>query len=418
MECVPGNPAVVHHIIVYLVPPGVSAQRSGRPAALATGWAPMRPGLRQKPLEQRLCPLRAEGFQAAVRDALHGQRHAAAGPQLCGLRVCRSEDREEGSGRAERRQLHVQDSRRTTRTYEVESEFVFRQNALLLSHVAAHARARQGLSLRPDLSGRQDGNRALDSAATTLAGRRPTSWPSRSTCRGARGCTAWPTSTTRRTTWPTPTRPSEVGWGEQTWEEMMFGWFEMALADQDLTQPATRRRRARQGVFGRRPTRSSSTINCSRWPRRRFDSDKNFERFTWQLFDLVPQLDRVCVTGVDNDKLRLKLINERLGLRTSLKSTVDRRQGRGAVAGRAMPRRTRPWSTRRWAARTGSIMAGMAKQGHPLQPARAGHDRRHAVHGELLERRGRGVPAAGREDPGTSRPTDDRRDGRRAEVSQ
>ena len=36
---------------------------------------------------------------------------------------------------------------------------------------------------------------------------------------------------------PDPTK--EVGWGEQTWEEMMFGWFEMALADQDLTQPAT-----------------------------------------------------------------------------------------------------------------------------------------------------------------------------------
>ena len=36
-----------------------------------------------------------------------------------------------------------------------------------------------------------------------------------------------------------PDPNAEVGWGEQTWEEMMFGWFEMALADQDLTQPAT-----------------------------------------------------------------------------------------------------------------------------------------------------------------------------------
>ena len=47
---------------------------------------------------------------------------------------------------------------------------------------------------------------------------------------------------------PDPTK--EVAWGEQTWEEMMFGWFEMALADQDLTQPATASAAARQGVPG------------------------------------------------------------------------------------------------------------------------------------------------------------------------
>ena len=34
-----------------------------------------------------------------------------------------------------------------------------------------------------------------------------------------------------------PDPNQRVRWGEQTWEEMMFGWFEMALADQDLTQP-------------------------------------------------------------------------------------------------------------------------------------------------------------------------------------
>lgn len=36
--------------------------------------------------------------------------------------------------------------------------------------------------------------------------------------------------------------------------------------------------------------------------------------------ELVPQLDRICVTGVENDRLRLKLLHERLGLKTSLRS--------------------------------------------------------------------------------------------------
>jgi hypothetical protein len=33
---------------------------------------------------------------------------------------------------------------------------------------------------------------------------------------------------------PDPTRT--VGWGDQTWDEMMIGYFDMALADQDLTK--------------------------------------------------------------------------------------------------------------------------------------------------------------------------------------
>ena len=115
MECMPGNPAVVHHIIVYLVPPGRDAQRPGRPAALELAGR-VCPGPAAAGARRRTGPLRAEGLQAAVRDALHAQRHGAEGSQLRGLRVCRSQDGEEGSGRAERRQLHVQDSARRCRT--------------------------------------------------------------------------------------------------------------------------------------------------------------------------------------------------------------------------------------------------------------------------------------------------------------
>ena len=92
IECKPGNPAIVHHIIVYVIPPGVAP--TGRAGRLQTNWlGAFAPGLRQEPLPEGLRPLRAEGLEAAVRDALHAQRRRAARPQLCGLRVRRSRRR-------------------------------------------------------------------------------------------------------------------------------------------------------------------------------------------------------------------------------------------------------------------------------------------------------------------------------------
>jgi len=43
-----------------------------------------------------------------------------------------------------------------------------------------------------------------------------------------------------------------VRWGDQTWEEMMIGYFDMALVDQDLTkQAAEPTRREKVTVHGK-----------------------------------------------------------------------------------------------------------------------------------------------------------------------
>ena len=50
-EAKPGNPSVVHHIIVYLVPPGVTP--SGQAGRLRSNWlGAYAPGLRQSPLPE------------------------------------------------------------------------------------------------------------------------------------------------------------------------------------------------------------------------------------------------------------------------------------------------------------------------------------------------------------------------------
>jgi len=113
-----------------------------------------------------------------------------------------------------------------------------------------------------------------------------------------------------------PDPSATVYYGDMTWEEMMFGWFEMALADQDLTQPATAGAlRLKEFLAAADSIRLDDQLQAL--ARGALEGDKAFERFGWQLFDLVPQLDRICVTGVENGKLRLKFLHERLGLRSA-----------------------------------------------------------------------------------------------------
>ena len=141
---------------------------------------------------------------------------------------------------------------------------------------------------------------------------------------------------------------------------MMFGWFEMALEDQDLTQPATASSfRVKDFLSGADSIRLDDQLQAMAAVA--LESDKAFERFAWQLLDLVPQLDRVCVTSVENDKLRLKLLHERPGLRTSLRSrsTVIRASGQ-SLAAYALGSETVVNQDLSGAA--GSVMANMARK--------------------------------------------------------
>ena len=95
--------------------------------------------------------------------------------------------------------------------------------------------------------------------------------------------------------------------------------------------------------------------------RKSLQDDKHLERFAYQLFELVPQLDRVCVTTVENDKLRLKMLQERLGLKTSLRSrsTIVKAAGQSLAEyalGDKVVINDEMGST------TGSVMRGMASK--------------------------------------------------------
>jgi hypothetical protein len=243
--------------------------------------------------------------------------------------------------------------------YEVESEFIFRQNALLLT-VSPHMHVR-GKDFRYDVTYPDGKTETILSVPrydfgwqTTYQLAEPKRLP-----KGTRmHCVAHFDNSEDNLANPDPSK--DVSWGEQTWEEMMFGWFEMALADQDLTQPATA-----SALRVKEFLATADTIQVDdalqTMARGALKNDKTFERFVWQLFELVPQLDRACVTAVDNDKLRLKYIQERFGMKTSFKSrsTVVKVAGQ-SLADYALGDQTAV--NQEMSGAKGSVMAGMASK--------------------------------------------------------
>jgi hypothetical protein len=202
--------------------------------------------------------------------------------------------------------------------YEVESVFVFPQNSLLLS-VSPHMHLR-GKDFRYDViypDGKQETILSVPRYdfgwQTTYELAEPKLLP-----RGARmHCVAHFDNSAENLANPDPSK--EVGWGEQTWEEMMFGWFEVALADQDLTQPAIASSlRVKEFLAKGDTARLDDRLRSE--ARAALTNEKSFDQFCGQLFDLIPQLDRVCITGVENGKLRLKLLQERPGFKSSFRS--------------------------------------------------------------------------------------------------
>jgi len=357
MQCIPGNPSVVHHIIVYLVPPGVSP--SGQAGRLRTNWlGAFAPGLRPQVLEDT----KARYIQAGSKllfemhytpNGKVQKDRSYVGFKWADPKLVKQEVAVQNAGNFTFK-IPAGDS-----NYEVESEFVFRQNATLLT-VSPHMHVR-GKDFRYDLI-YPDGKRETIlwvpkydfGWQTTYELTEPKKLP-----KGTKMyCVAHFDNSADNYANPDPSK--EVSWGEQTWEEMMFGWFEMSLTDQDLTQPASAGA-LRVKEFLADASNIKVDDQLAAMARGSMTSDKTFERFGYQIFELVPQLDRICITSIEGDKLRLKMLQERLGLKTSLKSksTVMKAKGQ-ALADYAAGDKVIINQT--MANTTGSVMTGMANK--------------------------------------------------------
>jgi peroxiredoxin/mono/diheme cytochrome c family protein len=92
---------------------------------------------------------------------------------------------------------------------------------------------------------------------------------------------------------PDPTQT--VRWGEQTWEEMMIGYYDRVLAGEDrIKNPVP----APKGSLPKTPP--ALDANLATLAHAALDSQAAFDAFATAVHEKLPQVDRVCVTSVQD----------------------------------------------------------------------------------------------------------------------
>ncbi|HVU89087.1 MAG TPA: redoxin domain-containing protein [Pirellulales bacterium] len=99
-----------------------------------------------------------------------------------------------------------------------------------------------------------------------------------------------------------PDPNSSVSWGDQTWEEMMIGWFTETddVYPSDVSPDQTRAARF-VAMLGANPPKLSKIL--SRAAEGSLKSDAAMEKFLDRLNRELPQVDRVCVSKIDDGKV-------------------------------------------------------------------------------------------------------------------
>ncbi|MBX7074598.1 MAG: redoxin domain-containing protein [Pirellulales bacterium] len=106
---------------------------------------------------------------------------------------------------------------------------------------------------------------------------------------------------------PDPTKP--VRWGDQTWEEMMIGWFAKS-ADLDFDSMAPDKTRTAGFLKEAAGGKLKVSKRIGKVAARALDSDKTFGILYRLLGGLVPQVDRMDVSVTDGDTLRFLAVNQ------------------------------------------------------------------------------------------------------------
>lgn len=308
-ECRPGNRAVVHHIIVA-VKPGGRASRSGG-GQLDSDWlTATAPGA--QPLR---LPVGMAKFVPAGSTLVFQMHYTPNGtPQedlsCVGFKFAdpKTVKREVATQKAANTNFVIPPG---ANHHQVEASFRFDRDSLMLAmfpHMHLRGKAFRYEAIYPD------GEREilLDVPNYDFAWQNAYAFiePKKMPAGTRLHCTAWFDNSEENLANPDPT--ARVRWGDQTWEEMMIGYFDYALADQDLTRAGRRTDEFLQRFKAGAQTLDKKLVALA--PGAAGDSNK-FRTLGVELRSQFPQLDRMCLTTVDGGTLEVALVVQEPGLR-------------------------------------------------------------------------------------------------------
>jgi peroxiredoxin len=97
-----------------------------------------------------------------------------------------------------------------------------------------------------------------------------------------------------------PNPDATVRWGDQTWEEMMIGYFDVSPVDQDLQKDPRK-----MNTIVRKPGPALEP-ELKRLAQRALNSQDSFDAFARAIHKAQPKIDRVCLTTYWNGKLKVE----------------------------------------------------------------------------------------------------------------
>ena len=301
----PGNPAVVHHILIFVLPPDGKG-----PGGLGTGndfTGAFAPGLRPEPLPPGMARKIPAGSKLVFQMHYTPNGVAQQDRSYLGLKFA--------DPKTVKQEVMVTSAVNFVfqippgaEDFGVQSRYIFKKDATLLT-MMPHMHLR-GKSFRYDVTYPDGKKETLLSVPhydfgwqTNYRLAEPKLLPV-----GTRmDCIADFDNSEHNLNNPDPTK--SVGFGDQTFEEMMIGFFEAADPHQDLTRPQSEQSarpepsRVEQFLIVLKATGGDPDDNLKAATYLALSDAEWFGRFGFILPGTVPQVDRVCVTTVADGKL-------------------------------------------------------------------------------------------------------------------
>jgi peroxiredoxin len=304
-QCQPGNRAVVHHIIVGIQPPGGKRRSTG--GELDSDWlTATAPGARPLILAPGMAKRVPAGAKLIFQMHYTPNGTAQSDRSSVGLVFAdpKTVRKEVGTWKASTNRFTIPPH---AENHRVEAWHTFGEDSLLLA-MFPHMHLR-GKSFRYEVT-YPDGSTEilLDVPRYDFNWQNSYEYgePKRLPAGTKLHCIAHFDNSDSNLANPDPT--ATVKWGDQTWEEMMIGYFDMALADQDLIDrpPQRKQTRTEEFVAAVKKSKPETDSELRKLIASAFESDEAFDRLGRELQRRVPQLDRMCLATVSDGKMRIE----------------------------------------------------------------------------------------------------------------
>ena len=298
-ECRPGNRAVVHHIIVL----AKDGKQLGRGGDFDSGWlCATAPGARPLILPPGSAKKVPAGSRLVFQMHYTPNGKATTDRSCIGLKFA--------DPKTVRKEVITEKSATPSfrippgaEHFKVEATHTFREDSVVLSmfpHMHLRGAAFRYTAILPN----GEKNVLLDIPRYDFNWQNGYEFaePVKMPAGSKMYCEAWYDNSKHNPANPDPS--ATVRWGDQTWEEMMIGYFDMSLANQDLLKESVRRTDEFVWNFGKDAPPVSD--EAKRLAAKALTSDEAFAKLGLELKKTAPQLDRMCWTTIENQKLEVK----------------------------------------------------------------------------------------------------------------